>query len=162
MLITHYNMCNSILAVFNDQDLRNIIFTHKLHTKLVSYVFKFWYKITHKPLSFNFDAFSKWGDNCECGPWSATKQVVMMIEDLGYDCCGNPTTKHYDRNKDWRRPWKSKSGLPRNSEIIRKIVRASDGVEVYPGAGNKAGSSGDALKILPNDILDAILFNFQM
>jgi hypothetical protein len=101
------------------------------------------------------DAFSKWGHNDGASTAKGiTWKVVEAIEDLGYDCCGNEDTEHYDENSDWKQGW----GI-HNFAVITKIVKSDTGEVVYPIDGFQVGGYDDRCysEVLPDDILEAII-----
>ena len=99
------------------------------------------------------DAFSKWGHNDGGSTKCITVDVVEAIEDLGYDCCGNEDTEHYDENSDWNTGW----GW-HNFAVITKIVKSDTGEVVYPIDDFQVGGYDDRCycEVLPADILEAI------
>jgi hypothetical protein len=102
------------------------------------------------------DAFSKWGHNDGGSTKCITGDVVEAIEDLGYDCCGNEDTEHYDAESEWllRYGWGC-----HNCEVITKIVKSDTGEVVYPIDGFRVGGYDDRCycEVLPADILEAII-----
>ena len=100
------------------------------------------------------DAFSKWGHNDGGSTKCITGDVVEAIEDLGYDCCGNEDTEHYDENSDWKQGWGC-----HNFEVITKIVKSDTGEVVYPIDDFQVGGYDDRYycEVLPADILEAII-----
>ena len=98
------------------------------------------------------DAFSKWGHNDGESNKCITGDVVEAIEDIGYDCCGNEDTEHYDENSDWKQGWGS-----HNCAVITKIVKSDTGEVVYPTDGFLYGyDDRHYSEVLPADILEAI------
>ena len=84
-----------------------------------------------------------------------TGRVVKAIEDLGYDCCKNQDTEHYDDEKIIR------SGLYKNifnhCKMITKIVKSDTGEVVHPTNGFLYGyDDRHYSEVLPADILEAI------
>ena len=65
------------------------------------------------------DAFSTFGHNDGGSNKCITGDIVEAIEDLGYDCCGNEDTGHYDEDNDWETGW----GM-HNFAMIKKIVKS--------------------------------------
>ena len=105
------------------------------------------------------DAFSKWGHNDGSSTRIITGDVVDEIEALGYDCCGNEDTEHYDSKEDYHEGWGC-----HNCSVITKIVKSDTGEVVYPIEGFEVGGydSRDYSEVLPNDIYEAIkLIQYQ-
>ena len=100
------------------------------------------------------DAFSKWGHNDGESNKCITYDVVEAIENIGYDCCGNEDTEHYDEESDWNNGW----GI-HNFAVITKIVKSDTGEVVYPIDDFEIGGYDDRCysEVLPADILDAII-----
>ena len=170
----------NILAVIHDQDLRGIIFSHKMTYKKASKLLGHWYANWYlygehhckgceicgkcfckveKPgelckhcsyIPTYNDAFSKWGHNDGDSCRCITDDIVKIIKELGYDCCSNPNTEYYNDDDDYY--------ISCNNAFITKIVRVSDGQVVYPIEGFQVGGYDDRgfLGVLPRDIVDAI------
>ena len=100
------------------------------------------------------DAFSKWGHEDGGATLSITESIVDAIEALGYDCCGNEETEHYDEDNDWKEGW----GL-HNQSVITKIVKSDTGEVVYPIEGFVIGGydERDISEVLPTEIFEAIV-----
>ena len=178
--LTHKKSLN-ILAVIHSQDLRGIIFSHKMTYKKASKLLGHWYanwylygehhckgceicgECDHKVKKpgelcnncsykpFFHDAFVKWGHLCGHSCRCITDDIVKIIKELGYDCSSNPNTEYYNDDDD---------NISWNPAFITKIVRVSDGEVMYPREGVQVGGMGgiDYLYVLPRDIRDAIQY----
>ena len=100
------------------------------------------------------DAFHKFGHEDGGATYTITESIVDAIEDLGYDCCGNEETEHYDEKHDWTQGW----GL-HNHSVITKIVKSDTGEVVYPIEGFAVGGYDDRhfSEVLPTEIFEAIV-----
>jgi len=104
------------------------------------------------------DAFSKWGHNDGACFLCITDNVVDVIEGLGYDCCGNLDTEHFDEENHWQKGWGC-----HNYSVITKIVKADTGEVVYPVDGYQVGGYDNeaVYSVLPKDIVDTLCMDFD-